>query len=111
MVTTFKLSDRILDLIFAMTLVSGKQKVGDVFQRNCLMKTYFIHFLHFVTGLSLIAWKDNSNCIVQTIIKAVKRKIISSAMKARRAYQMVMILFTYILSKVLQKLFSFRKDL
>ena len=59
-------------------------------------------FLQFVTGLSLIALMDISISIVQTIMKAVKKKIISSAMKVKPAYQMVTILLTFILIELLE---------
>ena len=99
-----------------MTLVFGEQKLGDVFQRKSMMMNMDItHFLHFVTGQSSIAWTkiyqpvDN---IVQIETKAVKRKSISSAMKAKHAYQMVVtILLTFLQIKLLQEFFNFRKDL
>ena len=54
-------------LIFAMTLVFGKQELRDVFQKKCMImvKKDITHFLHSVTGLSLIAQKDISQTIVQ----------------------------------------------
>ena len=76
-----------------MTSAFGKQKVGDVFKRNCLViKNYFIHFLHFVTGLSLIAWKGIGKIIVQITKKAVKtmiKKSIFSVKIVKPAYQKV----------------------
>ena len=55
---------------------------------------YITPFLHFVTGQSSIAWEvcQAYNNIVQIKTKAVKRNSISSAMKAKPAYQMVKIL-------------------
>ena len=81
-------------MIFAMTLVFGKQKPGDVFQRKrMIMNTWkFTYLLHFVTGLSLIAQKMIIlfGDIVQTKTKAVKamiKKSFSSVTIAKPAYQ------------------------
>ena len=82
-------------LIFAMTLVFGKQELEDVFQKKSLMKIDITLFLHFVTRQSTIAWTmvyQALGNIVQIKTKAVKRNSISSAMKAKPAYQMVKIL-------------------
>ena len=107
----------ISSLICVMTLVFGEQKLGGVFQKKCIikMKKDITPFLHFVTGQSSIAWTkiyqpvDN---IVQIETKAVKRKSISSAMKAKHAHQMVVtILLTFLQIKLLQEFFNFRKDL
>ena len=74
-----------------MTLAFGEQKLGDVlFQR---LYQIIIHFLHFVTEQSSIAhtlFQALEN-IVQIETIAVKRSSISSAMKAKPAYQMVKI--------------------
>ena len=78
-----------------MTLVFGKQNWGDVFQRKLMKNMYPTHFLHFVTGRSLIAWKEGLKTIVQTKMTAVKRNSISSVMRAKPAYQMVTILLVH----------------
>ena len=60
------------------------------------------HFLHFVTGQSLIAWMDSIKIIVQTKMKAVTSikamvgKILSSAIVVKPAYRMVTIFLIYI---------------
>ena len=78
-----------------MTLVFGKQELGDVFQKKCMMmKIEVTPLLHFVTGQSLIACMECSQTIVQTKTKAVKtmtmiQKSSSSVMIVKPAYQKV----------------------
>ena len=77
------------DLNCAMILVSGNQKLGDVFQGKLMKMMEIWHLLHFVTGRSLIVL----GIIVQTKARAVKallrKRPIFSVMKAKPAYQMV----------------------
>ena len=109
----------ISNLIFAMTLAFGKQKLGDVFQRKwMILKTIHVtHFLQFVTAQSLIARKDCLEIIVQTKTKAVKPmkamvwKILSSAMIVKPAYQMVTIVLTFIQIKNSRNFLNSRKEM
>ena len=72
MVKTFKFSVY-SGLIYVMTLVSGKQKLQDVFQKIWMIITLTITlFLHFVTGQSLIVWMAVIPGIVQIEMKAVR---------------------------------------
>lgn len=85
-------------LIYAMTLAFGKQKLRDVFQRNCMMKLQKMvtHSLQFVTGQILIACNLMSHIllnIAQTRTKAVIRKIIFSVMTVEPAYQKVVYIY------------------
>ena len=90
-----------------MTLVSGNQKPGDVFQMIMIKLT---HTLQFVTRLKLIAWVDGLMNIVQTKMKAVKRNSISSVVKVKPAYQVVIIfLIAYIFIKWLIESIQFQQ--
>ena len=73
----------VLHLVYVMILVFGKQKLGDVFQRNCMMQKHInlTHFLPFVTVLSLTVLKDTTQKFVQIkmkVVKAMVKKSISS---------------------------------
>ena len=94
-VFNFSISVDFTNLIYAMTSVSGKQKLRDALQRKwIIMIKAFTHFLQFVTRLK-IACMDGWQIIVQTNTKVVKeKKSISFAVKVKLAYQMVTILLT-----------------
>ena len=82
-------SEETLNLTFAMTLVFGKKKLGDVFQpiQQILKDIDFTQNLHFVTGQSLIA------CMVIPIvlfnIVQIKMKAVKAIVKKSISFVMI----------------------
>ena len=84
------------NLIFAMTLAFGKEKLGDVFLKKLIVVLNTTHFLHSVSGPNLIARKDTFMTIVQKVVKAMIRNTFSSVTEVKPAYQKVN-LFKYLI--------------